>query len=48
MNHAFDLKGLFPKKKLPVHENIGMSAKYGIRASYFGKGGDLLGLAYLK
>lgn len=37
MNHAFDLKGLFPKKKL--HENIGMSAKYGIRASYFGKGG---------
>lgn len=39
MNHAFDLKGLFPKKTL--HENIGMSAKYGIRASYFGKGGGI-------
>lgn len=45
MNHAFDLKGLFPKKKL--HENIGMSAKY--KGIIFWKGGgDLLGLAYLK
>lgn len=35
-------------KNTTVHENIGMSAKYGIRASYFGRGGDLLGLAYLK